>query len=367
MASISQAPPSRTLSGAGSPFAELLDRHTMPGTLWRNEGGRIRCLACGHACLISEGRRGVCKVRFNKGGALHVPSGYVAGLASDPVEKKPFFHLLPGSNALTFGMLGCDFHCSYCQNWVTSQALRDESAVASIHSTTAEQIVTLAQSHGARMIVSSYNEPLITAEWAVEVFRQARGAGLPCAFVSNGNLTPEALEFIRPWMVAYKIDLKSFQDRHYRALGGTLERVTEGIRMVHQSGLWLEIVTLLVPGFNSEPSELRAMAGFIASVSRDIPWHITAFHPDYNLLSSRATTAQDLIEAAKIGKEAGLRFVYAGNLPGRVSDLESTHCPHCEELLIERRGYRVLQRTMQSGHCPRCLERVPGIWEYPLP
>jgi pyruvate formate lyase activating enzyme len=356
-----QSPQSRA-SKTGVSLAAVMDEHTVRGTLWRAEGERIRCHACGHQCLIAGGRRGACKARFNRGGELRVPFGYVAGLACDPVEKKPFFHFLPGSDALTFGMMGCDFHCSYCQNWMTSQALRDPAAVAPIRPITPEQIVRLAREAGARMIVSSYNEPLITAEWAVEVFRHAGEAGLPCAFVSNGNLTPEVLEFIRPWIAACKIDLKSFQDRHYRTLGGVLEKVTDGIRMVQKSGLWLEVVTLLIPGFNNSDHELRDMAGFLASVSPDIPWHLTAFHPDYNLLSPRGTTAEDLVRAAEIGRQAGLRHVYAGNLPGRVGRLESTFCAACGETLVERRGYNVSRMAVENGKCPKCDSRVPGVW-----
>jgi pyruvate formate lyase activating enzyme len=345
-------------------LAQTLDRHTVVGTLWRPEDGRIRCVACGHRCLLAAGRRGICKVRFNDGGQLRVPFGYVAGgLASDPVEKKPFFHVHPGSDALTFGMLGCDFHCSYCQNWVTSQTLREAAAAAPILEITPEQIVQAARQNGARLVVSSYNEPLITAEWAVAVFQEAKGAGLACAFVSNGNATSEALDFLRPWIVAYKIDLKGFDDRRYRTLGGTLEHVTEGIRMVRARGLWLEVVTLVVPGFNDSDEELRAMAKFLVSVSPDIPWHVSAFHPDYKMTGPPATTVRQLIRAAEIGVEEGLHFVYAGNLPGRVGPWENTFCPQCHTALIERAGYLVQEyRLTGEGKCPKCRMTIPGLW-----
>jgi len=345
-------------------LADTLDQQTVVGKLWHLEGDRVRCVACGHRCLIPVGRRGICKVRFNEGGELRVPFGYVAGgLASDPVEKKPFFHVYPGSDALTFGMLGCDFHCGYCQNWVTSQALRDETAGTPIVELTPEQVVNTARRCGARLVVSSYNEPLITAEWAVAVFQCAQQAGFACAFVSNGNATPEALDFLRPWIVAYKIDLKGFDEKRYRTLGGTLENVCNGIRMVHERGLWLEIVTLVVPGFNDSETELRAIAHFIASVSRDIPWHVTAFHPDHKMTEPSPTTVNQLIRAAEIGVEEGLHFVYAGNLPGHVSHWESTFCPGCDELLIERTGYLVRDyRITRDGKCPRCQRTIPGIW-----
>jgi len=212
-------------------------------------------------------------------------------------------------------------------------------------------------------VVSSYNEPLITAEWAVAVFQQAKAAGFACAFVSNGNATPEVLDFLRPWIVAYKIDLKGFDDKRYRTLGGTLEHVTEGIRMVHQRGLWLEVVTLAVPGFNDSEAELRQIARFLASVSRDIPWHVTAFHKDYKLTDPPNTEAAQLIRAAEMGVEEGLRFVYAGNAPGRVGRWENTWCPNCHAKLIDRFGYLVREYNLTpDGKCPQCQTSIPGIW-----
>src|SRR6266851_871606 len=237
----------RKSSVANGALADALDRLTVAGRLWRAEGDRIRCVACGHRCLIGEGRRGICKVRYNQGGELKVPFGYIAALQCDPVEKKPFFHVYPSSDALTFGMLGCDLHCSYCQNWFTSQALRDQAANAAVQPTSPRQLVAMALREKARLVVSSYNEPLITAEWAVAVFQEAVAAGLTCAFVSNGNATPEVLDFIRPWIKSYKVDLKSMTDRHYRSLGGTLERILDTIRLVHARGIWLEVVTLVIP------------------------------------------------------------------------------------------------------------------------
>jgi pyruvate formate lyase activating enzyme len=359
------SPPSSVAGSlaAHESLAEKLDRYTAAGQLWRAENGRIRCFACGHRCLIGEGRRGICRVRFNLNSELRVPFGYAAGVQCDPVEKKPFHHVYPGSDALTFGMLGCDFHCGYCQNWVTSQALRDAAALAPVQPVTPAQLVGAARAQSARLVVSSYNEPLITAEWAVAVFQEAKAAGLACAFVSNGNATAEALDFLKPWIVAYKIDLKSFDDKHYRELGGTLEHVTQGIRMVHERGLWLEIVTLIVPGFNDGESELHAMAKFIASVSRDIPWHVTAFHQDYKMTDRANTASAQLVRAAEIGVEEGLRFVYAGNEPGRVGPWENTFCPHCREELISRFGYLVRQyRITPQGRCSRCGTQIPGIW-----
>ena len=350
-------------STADDTLAGVLRQHTATGTLCHAEGERIRCVACGHRCLIPPGRHGICRVRFNEGGELRVPYGYVAGLQCDPVEKKPFFHVYPGSDALTFGMLGCDFHCSYCQNWVTSQALRDPAASVPIHPVTPQQLVHAGGQAGARLVVSSYNEPLITAEWAVAVFQVAREAGLACAFVSNGNATPEVLDFLRPWIVAYKIDLKGFDDKRYRTLGGTLEHVTNGIRMVYERGLWLEVVTLVIPGFNDSDAELRDLARFLVSISPDIPWHVTAFHGDYKMRATRDTEVAQIVRAAEIGAGEGLRFVYAGNAPGRVGRWENTYCPHCHEKLIDRLGYLVREyRVTPQGKCEGCGAAIPGIW-----
>lgn len=349
--------------------ASALDRATVLGRLWHTENGKVRCVACGHRCLIALGRRGICKVRFNRDGVLRVPFGYVAGVACDPVEKKPFYHVLPGRGALTFGMLGCDFHCAYCQNWFTSQALRDEAAMsARMEAATPEQLVNAARRHGASLVVSSYNEPLITAEWAAAVFEPAHAAGFLCAFVSNGNATVETLDYLAPWLAAYKVDLKTFNDRNYRSLGGTLDHVTETIRMLHARGVWLEVLTLLVPGFNDDEAELRDLTRFIAGLSPDIPWHVTAFHPDYRMTAPRATTARDLLRAAEAGAAAGLHYVYAGNLPGRVGTWEDTRCPGCGETLVRRRGFVVLEdRLGAEGRCPRCGRDIPGRWCVPAP
>jgi pyruvate formate lyase activating enzyme len=349
---------------AGQTLAELLARSTREGDLYeRLENGRVRCFACGHRCVIPPGRDGICRVRFNEGGTLKVPFGYVAGLQLDPVEKKPFFHALPGATALSFGMLGCDYHCGYCQNWITSQALRDKSATAPSQAATPAVIVSAAKRAGARIVTSTYNEPLITSEWAVEVFRHAKAEGLVCSYVSNGNGTEEVLEYIRPWVSLYKVDLKGFRDRPYRDLGGTLERVLFTIRALYEKGFWLEVVTLVVPGFNDSPEELRDIARFLVSVSPDIPWHVTVFHPDYRMEDRPPTSVRALLRAAETGAAEGLRFVYAGNVPGAVRSWENTYCPGCRALLVERVGYRVLQNRMDaSGRCPECGVTVAGVW-----
>lgn len=345
-------------------LSEILAEETREGELFDTLDRQwVHCYACGHDCRIPPGAVGVCKVRFNRGGRLLVPWGYVGGMQCDPVEKKPFFHAHPGGLAFSFGMLGCDLHCGYCQNWVTSQAIRDPSAVAPPVAETPEELVEQAVGLGAKVIVSTYNEPLITSEWAVAIFRKAREAGLVTGFVSNGNGTPRVLEYLRPWVDLYKVDLKSFDDRHYRELGGRIGPILDTIKRLHQMGFWVEIVTLLIPGFNDSDDELKRLTEFVAGVSPDIPWHVTAFHADYKMSETTDTTADMLIRAAAIAKDAGLKFVYAGNLPGGVGTLENTYCPDCGELLIERDGYLIrTYRLTSAGACPACDVRVPGRW-----
>jgi pyruvate formate lyase activating enzyme len=483
-------------------------------------------------------------VRSNRDGVLWVPAGYVGALQCDPIEKKPFFHALPGSDALSFGMLGCDYHCSYCftgdtrvitdrgvvridslfpeegiplpgggqagkpdsrqalthtgafapiqqvfahphdgpvievtpfylpafrctpehrvlattqpesepewipahqlsprhflsipkpvvtatgpgvidvqallssevksraisqperflvpikqvevkpyqgnvfnlevagahtytanffavhncQNWITSQALRDPAAVSPARPTTPEELVAMALAAGAPVIASTYNEPLITSEWAVEIFRHAQAHGLMTAYISNGNATPRVLDYLRPWVDLYKVDLKGFDDRRYHELGGVLKTVQETIVNLKERGFWLEVVTLIIPGFNDTDVELTALARFLASVDRTIPWHVTAFHRDYKLTDPPDTGVETLLRAAAIGRTAGLQFVYAGNRPGQVGDLENTRCPGCGALLIERQGYLVRRNRITGGSCPDCGEIIPGRWARP--
>ena len=343
---------------------DIVYQNVREGELYEKlDRNRVRCFACGHCCPIPEGQPGVCKVRYNKGGTLYVPWGYVGGVQCDPIEKKPFFHAYPGALAYSFGMLGCDLHCGYCQNWVTSQALRDPDAVSPPLAASPQELVRDARRLGAKVLVSTYNEPLITSEWAVAVFKEAKAEGLVTGFVSNGNGTPQVLEYLRPWVDLYKVDLKSFDDHHYHQLGGRIGPILDTIRRLHQMGWWLEIVTLLIPGFNNSDDELHALTDFLVSVSPDIPWHVTAFHKDYKMDDPDNTRPEDLLRAADIGKKAGLRYVYAGNLPGEVGDLEDTRCHNCREMLIKRYGYFIEGYHLTAdGCCPSCHTRIPGRW-----
>jgi len=346
-------------------LGEILSKRTREGApeLYdKLENEAVRCYSCGHRCKILNGLKGICKVRYNEDGVLKVPRGYVAALQVDPIEKKPFFHAYPGALALSFGMLGCDYHCGYCQNWVTSQALRDPVAGASPTDLEPADLVKLAKRHGAKVITSTYNEPLITSEWAVEVFKEAKKAGLVCSYVSNGNGTERVLDYIAPYIDLYKVDLKGFDEKHYRDLGGTLQPVLETIRSLKQRGIWLEIVTLVIPGFNDSDHELTNIAEFLAGVDRDIPWHVTAFHQDYKMTANANTDVGTLVRACEIGKRAGLRYIYPGNIPGGFGDREGTHCPSCNAVVVGRHGFRVTSFRLKDGKCPECGTPVPGVW-----
>jgi AmmeMemoRadiSam system radical SAM enzyme len=251
-----------------------------------------------------------------------------------------------------------------CQNALTSQALRDPTMGVPPQEVTPQHVVATAQRAGARILTSTYNEPLITSEWAVEIFKQGRARDLVCSYVSNGNATAEVLDYIRPYVDLYKVDLKSFDDRHYRQLGGVLRTILDGIQMIHARGFWLEIVTLTIPGFNDSDAELRDIAQFLAALSRDIPWHVTAFHPDYKMEDRGATPAATLLRAAEIGVAAGLRYVYAGNLPGRVGPFEHTYCPGCRQPVVRRRGFTILEVALApGGRCRRCGTAIAGRWD----
>jgi pyruvate formate lyase activating enzyme len=348
-------------------LSNVLDSHTIPASLVEEgDDGSVRCTACAHRCLIRAKKRGICGVRFNRDGQLLAPWGYTAGMAVDPIEKKPFSHLLPSADVLTFGMLGCNFHCDFCQNWLSSQVLRDpdiQQSTGMAQKVTPEQVVALALQSGAQAIASSYNEPIITAEWAHDIFALARENGLKTAMVSNGYATRVALEYLRPVMDGYKIDLKSMQEKNYRSMGAVLKHVIDSIAVAHDMGYWVEVVTLVIPDFNDSPAELWDAARTIVSVSPDIPWHVTGYHPDYKMLDHDPTSARHLQQAADIGQEAGLHYVYAGNLPGRVGPLENTYCPNCCSMLIERRGYTVTQYSItEKGTCPKCGQAIAGVW-----
>jgi len=343
---------------------ELIRSYSEKGELYTKlANDSIQCFACAHECKINPDKEGLCRVRFNKNGALFVPKNYVNGIAVDPIEKKPFFHVLPGKPVLSFGMLGCNFHCDFCQNWFASQFLQDPKAISNIQKMDAKTIVEFAKDQSSPIIVSTYNEPLITSEWAVDIFKIAKPLGIRGAFVSNGHATEKVLDYIRPYVDFYKIDLKCFTETGYKHLGGNLKSILKTIRLTIKKGFWVEVVTLIVPGFNDSETELRDIAQFLASISPNIPWHVTAFHQNYKRTNISNTPAETLIKAAKIGKEAGLNFIYAGNLTGQTEDHENTYCHKCGALLIARFGFDITKITIQNGSCPVCSAKIPGVWE----
>lgn len=338
-------------------FAELSREAALSERLG---GGKTRCLACAHRCVRAPGASGRCLVRFNEGGTLKAPWGYVSGASPDPIEKKPFFHVLPGARTLSFGMFGCNFNCAFCQNWQISDVKAAGRQVP--QETSAEELAAAAARCGAKVLVSTYNEPLITAEWAAAVFAAARPGGLRAAFVSNGYATPEAVAFLKPALDFWKVDLKSFNAENYRKVcGGELSKVLEGIRLIRDAGFWLEIVTLLIPGFNDSDAEIGEMASFIFGLSRDIPWHLTAFHPDYRMTHTPATPEAALYRAREIARARGLRYVYCGNMPG--AEGQNTACPACGRDLVVREGFSVVKNLLGGGGRCACGEKIPGVWQ----
>jgi pyruvate formate lyase activating enzyme len=348
-------------------FQNHLSQLTQTGSFFNKlDNEAVQCFACAHICRLKPGQYGVCKLRYNQEGVLMVPVGYVAGLQLDPIEKKPFNHFLPGALTLSFGMVGCNFTCDFCQNWLSAQALNDTSSRYSeryLHKITAKEIVESATSNHVQVIASTYNEPLITSEWAIEIFELAHDAGINTAYVSNGFGTPQGLEKLSPHLDAMKIDLKAFSEETYKDLGGHLQPVLDTITTARELGIWVEVVTLLVPDLNDSEREIWDLTRFLAGISLDIPWHVTAFHPDYKMTDRSRTTAQALQTAAEIGQEAGLRYVYAGNLPGRVGSLENTYCPRCQKELITRRGFTVgSMKVTNDSTCPNCQQTIAGYF-----
>ncbi len=322
----------------------------------------VRCRLCAHQCTILPGRRGVCGVRENQQGTLAtlVYGRLVAGNA-DPIEKKPIFHLLPGSLSYSIATVGCNFRCRHCQNFSISQYLRMHNGTVAGEEQTPEQVVAAARASGCASISYTYNEPTIFLEFALDTARLARAAGLKNVFVSNGYTSPEASRELAPVLDANNIDLKSFSDRFYREVcGARLQPVLDTIALQKRLGVWIEVTTLVIPDLNDSDDELRDIASFLANVDPDIPWHVTRFHPDFELADRPPTPVATLRRAREIGLEQGLRYVYLGNVAGEQG--ESTHCPACQACVIERRGIFCVRTHLEDGCCPACGARLAGIW-----
>ncbi len=324
----------------------------------KEEGNEsIICLLCRHACELKEGQVGVCGVNKNVDGELKtLVYGHPIALNVDPVEKKPLYHLLPGSKVLSFGTVGCNFKCPFCQNWDISQTdiINEDIEVSP------EQMVELALKEGASAIAYTYNEPTIFYPYAKDIGILAKEKGLKNIFVSNGFETPEIIEDMSTWLDAANIDLKSWDDAYYKkVLKGGLEAVKDTLRRMVKAGIWVEVTTLLIEGENDSDTTLEEMANFIANdLGVDVPWHLSAFYPNYKMSEHQATGIDTLQRAERIGKKAGLKHIYLGNVP----IAGNTYCPECDTLLIDRTGYNVTTNRLKEGSCPHCSKPIAGVW-----
>jgi pyruvate formate lyase activating enzyme len=323
---------------------------------------RVACKLCAHRCVLNEGQFGLCGVRQNVGGVLytHVYEEAIAAHV-DPIEKKPFFHFLPGSKSLSIATVGCNFRCPFCQNWEISQS-RPSDGKSGLRSTrlAVKEVVRQAMLNDCQSVSYTYTEPTIFFEYAYDTARLAKESGLRNNFVTNGFMTGEALETIKPYLDAANVDLKFFREESYQKIcKARLQPVLESISKMRELGIWVEVTTLVIPGLNDSEEELRDIARFLASVDRDIPWHLSRFHPDYEYLDKQATPVATLRKAREIGKSEGLCYIYLGNVWGEGED---THCPNCGQLLISREGFWVKSNLIKDGHCPKCGYKIAGVF-----
>lgn len=324
------------------------------------DGERVKCNLCAHRCKIPEGKRGICLVRENREGILYtLVYDKISSANVDPIEKKPLFHFLPGTKSFSLATVGCNFRCEFCQNSSISQLVRDGGKIYGTPMSPLE-LVEIADRYGCRSISYTYTEPTVFFELAYDTAKLAAEKGLKNTFVTNGFMTAEAIEMIHPYLHAANVDLKSFRDETYRrVMWGRLEPVLESIRLMKSLGIWVEVTTLVVPGMNDSEKELSDIARFVASVGVEIPWHVTRFHPDYRMQDRGGTPLEALRKAQKMGIEAGLRYIYCGNVPGEEG--ENTHCYQCKALLIKRWGFEVMENRVRGGRCPDCSTLIDGV------
>lgn len=328
----------------------------------RQDGKKVACILCTPRCLLNEGQFGICGVRQNIEGVLYTHV-YEEAIAAhiDPIEKKPFFHFLPGSKSLSIATIGCNFRCPFCQNWEISQTrLSDGAAELRSSHLPVREVVRQALLNDCQSISYTYTEPTIFFEYAFDTARLARDSGLKNNFVTNGFMTAEALETIQPYLDAANVDLKFFKDENYKKMcKARLQPVLDSIQKMRELGIWVEVTTLVIPGLNDSEGELRDIACFLVSVDRNIPWHLSRFHPDYELLNTPATPVRTLKKAAEIGRAEGLRYIYLGNVWGEGED---TFCPNCGANVIKREGFWVKSNLLRDGHCPNCGQKIAGIF-----
>lgn len=331
--------------------------------LWRARGdeGVVECYLCNHHCRIAGGGYGVCGMRENRDGKLWTHAyGDLIAAHVDPIEKKPLYHFLPGTASFSVAAMGCNFKCSFCQNWQISQVSARNGSSSEGFRMRPKDVVETALEHHCRSISYTYTEPTIFFEYAYDISRLARLAGLANIFVTNGFMTTEALEVIAPCLDAANVDLKSFREDFYsKVCRGRLMPVLESIRFMKKLGIWIEITTLVIPGTNDSEEELTNIARFIADVDRDIPWHVSRFHPDYRMMGAGATPLETLRAALAAGRKAGLRYVYLGNVVGEAAE---TFCPGCGNPVIRRRGFWLERNDLRDAQCPRCGNRIAGIF-----
>ena len=364
-------PTSSLTRGAGSArrpriasvdLSAALSRLAVPGELHERRDGHLRCTACAHRCVLTDGRVGACGVREGRDGGVVVPFGYIARRYVRAVETNTIYHVEPGSKSLTFGMYGCDLRCPYCHNWRLSQALREDVAGEAPIPMTAESLVDEAVAAGCRVMCAAYNEPMIAAEWVRTVFEQAKARGLRTMVVSDGNTTPEALAYLRPSTDVFRVDLKGFAPEHYKALGGRIEPVLEAIAEARRLGYWVEVVTLVVPGFNDDAAGLRGLAKKLVAIDPALPWHLNAFQPRYKMTDRPAMHPELLLSVAGSAFARGLSFVYVGNVTGTFRELEHTRCPRCHATVVERDNFTTTELRLRGAACPDCGERIPGLF-----
>ena len=321
---------------------------------------KICCLLCNHKCQIKDGGLGICKVRQNQAGTLYsLNYGTCVTMNVDPIEKKPLYHFFPASYAYSIAAVGCNFKCNFCQNWQISQIEKAKEIGVNGLKLSPEEVVNKAIKNNCMSISYTYTEPTVYFEFAYDCAKLAKEKGLYNNFVTNGYMSQEALEYIAPYLDAANVDLKSYQQDFYRKMcKASLQPVLDNIALMNKLGIWVEITTLVIPGLNDSSSELGEIASFISSVDKNIPWHISRFHPDYKLTSSEATALSTLENAYKIGKEKGVNFIYIGNIHTDYG--ENTACPGCHKLIIERTGFFVKSKNIKDGNCAFCGTPIPG-------
>ncbi|MGC8718577.1 MAG: AmmeMemoRadiSam system radical SAM enzyme [Thermodesulforhabdaceae bacterium] len=326
------------------------------------EEGKVRCKTCAHNCVVMPGKRGICGVRENRGGKLYALNyGKVVAEHIDPIEKKPLFHFLPGSRSYSIATVGCNFRCLFCQNADISQMPR-ETGIIYGKDRTPEDILQETLASRCASISYTYTEPTIFLEFALDIMKPAKSRGIANVFVTNGFMSPETCDAIAPFLDAANVDLKSFRDSFYKDLcGARLAPVLDSITRLKKAGVWIEITTLIIPGHNDDPEELRDIARFIVSVGKETPWHVTRFHPAYRMMNAPSTPVSTLVQAREIGLKEGLEFVYTGNVPGEKG--ESTYCPSCKALVIERFGFMSKVVNLDNGHCGKCGRLIAGVWK----